>query len=485
MQNIPTKTDGITTLPAAEFNQIPDEMETSITDTGQTLDIGTLDQVSKAMSIYSAGGTFYTDSGVADTYVLNLIGSKKSPIAYFNGMLVRFLPGNVNTGASTVNVATLGPKSIKLSDGTTDPGAGDIPAGSEINLTFDGTNFRIILVASASGNLPAIGGGDAGKHVVVNQAETAYETITDLHVTSFIVSTGSANAYVVTLAPAITSLVAGQVIHFQANFLSTAAVTVNVNGLGAKDIKVEGFFDLPPFAIKTNQIVKIMYDGTQFQPLDMGAVTGDIINYPAQTKPGYLELDGAITVGNGSSGANNAADQFEGIFRILWDNVDNAEAPVSGGRGGNAAADFAANKTLTLPDYTDASMMAVNSTLSKAGKTAGASTVASSGTVGTSGSTSLSISQMPAHKHFTHTNEILALAGAGVQLTNTEQVAASNISGVNSGNYIMENTATAATVGLSSSTGSGSSHNHSGGSFTGNSTSVLHPVVGVFVLMKI
>jgi len=150
MQNIPTKTDGVSTLPAVEFNQIPDELETSITDTGQTLAIGTLDQVSKAMSIYAAGGDFYTESGAADAYVLSLIGSKKAPIAYFNGMRVRFLPGNVNTGASTANVNSLGNKDIKKADGSTNPAAGDITAGRELTLTYDGTNFRIVATAATA-----------------------------------------------------------------------------------------------------------------------------------------------------------------------------------------------------------------------------------------------------------------------------------------------------------------------------------------------
>lgn len=143
MQNIPTKTDGVTTLQAAEFNQIPDELENAIEDSGQTLAIGTLDQLSKAMSTYASGGDFFTDSGSADAYVLSVIGSKKAPVAYFVGMTVRFLPGNANTGASTVNVATLGSKNIKLADGSTNPGAGAIPASREVQLTYDGTNFRI------------------------------------------------------------------------------------------------------------------------------------------------------------------------------------------------------------------------------------------------------------------------------------------------------------------------------------------------------
>ena len=153
MQNIPTKTDGVANLPAAEFNQIPDEMEQAIIDSGQTLSGGTLDQISKAMSIYAAGGDFYTDSGAADAYVLSVIGSKKAPVAYFVGMAVRFLPGNANTGASTINVATLGSINIKLADGSTDPAANDIGT-TEIQLTYDGTVFRISSRASVAAATP-------------------------------------------------------------------------------------------------------------------------------------------------------------------------------------------------------------------------------------------------------------------------------------------------------------------------------------------
>ena len=147
MQNIPTKTDGVSTLPAAEFNQIPDELENAITDSGQSLAIGDLYQLSQAMSTYAAGGAFYTESGAADVYVADLIGSKKSPEAYFNGMEVSFIAGNPNTGASTINVATLGVKNIKLSDGSTDPVAGYIPDDREITLRYDGTSFRIVKIA--------------------------------------------------------------------------------------------------------------------------------------------------------------------------------------------------------------------------------------------------------------------------------------------------------------------------------------------------
>jgi hypothetical protein len=75
------------------------------------------------------------------------------------------------------------------------------------------------------------------------------------------------------------------------------------------------------------------------------------IHYTYATTPpaGWIYLnDGSI--GSASSGATLRANADTlNLFTLLWNNVSNAYAPVSGGRGASAAADFAANKTLTLP----------------------------------------------------------------------------------------------------------------------------------------
>jgi hypothetical protein len=44
-------------------------------------------------------------------------------------------------------------------------------------------------------------------------------------------------------------------------------------------------------------------------------------------------------------------DKYEALFLHLWTNYGNTECPVSGGRGASAAADWAANKDIKLPDY--------------------------------------------------------------------------------------------------------------------------------------
>ncbi len=128
---------------AADVNGFKNENTTLITTSGQTPAAGNNNQTAISTSIYAAGAAFYTDSGVADAYVLSPVGGKLAPNAYFNGLRVRVIPGNDNTGASTINVDGLGVKDIKLNDGTTNPAAGDIMAGIQIVLFYDGVVFRI------------------------------------------------------------------------------------------------------------------------------------------------------------------------------------------------------------------------------------------------------------------------------------------------------------------------------------------------------
>lgn len=80
-------------------------------------------------------------------------------------------------------------------------------------------------------------------------------------------------------------------------------------------------------------------------------ITGGVIDYLGSTAPtGWVMLSGR-TMGNASSGGTERANlDTEALFTLLWNSMADTEAAVSGGRGANAAADFAANKTITLPD---------------------------------------------------------------------------------------------------------------------------------------
>ena len=71
---------------------------------------------------------------------------------------------------------------------------------------------------------------------------------------------------------------------------------------------------------------------------------------PTVTIGQWLLMDGK-TIGDASSGgtARANADTID-LFTLLWDNLADADAPVSGGRGASAVADYGLHKTITLPD---------------------------------------------------------------------------------------------------------------------------------------
>lgn len=133
---------------ADEWNQIPSEIQNIIEATGQTLSGGNLNQLGIGVAAYVANGTFYTDSGAADAYVLTKIGSKQAAPAYTDGLHASFNVDVTNTGASTVDVDSLGVKDIVYQGAALN--GGELTAGLIINLRFDTANDRFELIPNLS-----------------------------------------------------------------------------------------------------------------------------------------------------------------------------------------------------------------------------------------------------------------------------------------------------------------------------------------------
>jgi hypothetical protein len=89
---------------------------------------------------------------------------------------------------------------------------------------------------------------------------------------AYAADTGEANAYAIALSPALTAYITGMPICFKAGNANTGASTIDVNGLGAKAIKKNGSDDLAVGDILAGQIVTVIYDGTNFQVMNAGAV---------------------------------------------------------------------------------------------------------------------------------------------------------------------------------------------------------------------
>lgn len=79
--------------------------------------------------------------------------------------------------------------------------------------------------------------------------------------------------------------------------------------------------------------------------------TGDwVFSTVNETRTGFVRANGR-TIGSATSGATERANaDTEDLFTFLWNKLGNSQAAVGGGRGASAAADWAANKAIALPD---------------------------------------------------------------------------------------------------------------------------------------
>jgi microcystin-dependent protein len=130
--------------------------------------------------------------------------------------------------------------------------------------------------------------------------------------------------------------------------------------------------------------------------------TGEVfIKYGTGTRAGAVRCN-ARTIGSATSGATERANaDTEDLFLHLW--TADSNLSVSGGRGGSAAADWAANKTIALPD-------ARNRVIAGLGAMGGSDAArltsdffgATGTTLGAAGgfeSQELTVAQLPEHNH--------------------------------------------------------------------------------------
>lgn len=123
--------------------------------------------------------------------------------------------------------------------------------------------------------------------------------------------TGTANAGVITLNPAITAL--SQILYAPIRVMkiaspNTAAYTVNVNGLGVKQVTL-GANPMQAGQLPASQIYEIFWDGTAFELLSAPAViaTTGIINN-AVTNGKLAQMAAGTVKANLTGGTANASD---------------------------------------------------------------------------------------------------------------------------------------------------------------------------------
>lgn len=197
------------------------------------------------------------------------------------------------------------------------------------------------------------------------------------------------------------------------------------------------------------------------EKVSTGMIHAELIN---NVKSGYVRLNG-LTMGNAASAATERANaDTEALFTYLWNNLGNTIAAVSSGRGASAAADYAANKTVVLPDMRGHTLVGLDTMgNSEAGTFTGiAFTLGGNATPGSTigaNSINLSTAQMAAHTHTGTTASNGAHTHTGTTATDGahSHTTGADLSADFNNNVVLGGTASDSTVSISST---GSTHSH-------------------------
>lgn len=173
-------------------------------------------------------------------------------------------------------------------------------------------------VTTPTANLPM----GTYRHTGVGNAtvKAAYASVTDVQNGSLVTLGAVAGTDTITATAPFTlsAYAAGQGFQFVAAGSNTGAVTINIDGLGAKNITKAGTSALGVGDITINQVVEIVYDGTQFQMTNARPPAGVVVAMQAFTASGtYTPTSGMSycivhMVGAGGGGATLAAGNFGG-----------------------------------------------------------------------------------------------------------------------------------------------------------------------------
>lgn len=224
--------------------------------------------------------------------------------------------------------------------------------------------------------------------------------------------------------------------------------------------------------------------------------TGSVMPYLSTTTPsGWIRANGR-TLGNAASGSSERANaDTEALYVLLWDSFPSLTIFDSAGtattRGANGAADYAANKRLTLPDLRGRSLFGLDDMGNTAAGRLG-SIITSATTNGATGGTEtvvLTEANLAAHTHTgpSHTHTFSATSGTeSADHTHT-------VSGTTSSNgdhahtyaaptftvSAVNNVTSVATGTIAASTSTNGAHAHTwSGTSSGRSANHTHSVSG-------
>lgn len=245
---------------------------------------------------------------------------------------------------------------------------------------------------------------------------------------------------------------------------TTSMATLNLLGRATAGTGV--FEELPTSAAVIALLAAA--DLATFISLIGGAETGDVkYTFKTSASAGWMLVTAAGSIGDASSTATLRANADTlALYTIIYNGCDNTLAPVAGGRGANAAADYAAHKAMTIPQLVGRSPIA-------AGAAAGVTTLKALGTLYGEENHALTSGENGPHVHANSLND----GGHTHQVGYPDGSPGSPRGFSDNGGLIFPTHATqSSTTGVTitnASSGSGTAHN------------TIHPVIGLNAMVKL
>jgi microcystin-dependent protein len=287
-----------------------------------------------------------------------------------------------------------------------------------------------------------------------------------------LVTAGTSTAYTLTTNQGFTALTDGIYVRCRLDETSGAAPTLNVDSLGAKPIQSISGTAPTSGVLIGGAVYTFTYDSSADAWIVEGAPSvvepaGTIRAYVGTAAPsGYVRANGR-TIGNGSSGATERANADTAtLYSLLWDSYSNTVCPVSSGRGASAAADYAANKTIGLPDLRGRALFGLDDMGNSASGRLAAATIdqTTNGATGGADTVTLAEANLPSHTHsFSATT---SSDGAHTHDISENYFREDNNNSGGSANALRENQAAAGSYTLT--TTSNGSHTHTVSGTTGS-----------------
>lgn len=301
-----------------------------------------------------------------------LVDNNKSTLETSIDSVQTNLDSKINTSIAGVKASSISADPIALGSGNTVQAqlawllsqiavaaTGSIPDG-----TLTEAKLAQALIDKINKSLSNIGVlttlGTEDKTSLVNALNEVYTTTTT-HMANDVAhnrygTASGANAKTITLNPAPTSLGGGFSLRFKNTTANTGAVTLNINGLGAKPIIKNGGLALSSGNLKVGGIYTVVYDGTDFilqgergeygtaTPVDVlkgktfgtenGIMTGTFDHFPVT--PGdlviYQDTATSDTIQMTYTKVKAVTVNTEGVYRIAFTIKTNSTARTAYGQ---------------------------------------------------------------------------------------------------------------------------------------------------------